>query len=262
LIYRLIIPFFFLFASLFTACVPNRDLVYLQEKTISGPGQSATQEYQAQYSAYRVQHGDILNIRVLGQDPASIAPFNVDGMASNIQMQMSPSQFFITGYTVDEKGFIDFPLVGLLDVKGKTVAEISSILASKIDKYVNNATVKVKLVSFKVTVLGEVRTPGVYFIYNDRASLFEVLGFAGDLSDMANRHQVKLIRNVGTQVQITDLDLTERNLVESKSYFLLPNDVIYVQPLKAKNFRLNLPTISLIVSSFTTILVLYNILRQ
>jgi polysaccharide export outer membrane protein len=67
---------------------------------------------------------------------------------------------------------------------------------------------------------------------------------------------------VGTQVQITDLDLTERNLVESKSYFLLPNDVIYVQPLKAKNFRLNLPTISLIVSSFTTILVLYNILRQ
>lgn len=262
MIVRFLIHLVFGSLVLLQACVPNRDLIYLQEKTVSGPGQSATQEYQAQYSAYRVQHGDILNIRVLGQDPASIAPFNVDGLASNIQMQMSPSQFFITGYTVDEKGFIDYPLVGLLEVKGKTVAEISNMVASRIEKYVNNATVKVKLVSFKVTVLGEVKTPGVYFIYNERASLFEVLGFAGDLTDMANRHQVKLIRNVGTQVQITSLDLTDRNLVESKSYFLLPNDVIYAEPLKAKNFRLNLPTISLIVSSVTTILVLYNILRQ
>jgi polysaccharide export outer membrane protein len=246
----------------FSACVPNRDLIYLQEKASSSSSLSETKEYNSQISAYKVQHGDVLNIRVMSQDPASVQPFNLDGQVGNIQMQLNLPQLYITGYTVNEEGKIDFPLVGLLEVRGKTIAEIGSLLENKIEKYVTNATVKVKLVSFKITVLGEVKTPGVHFIYNDRASLFEVLGFAGDLSDLANRHRVKLIRNVDKQVQITNIDLTERNLVESKAYFVLPNDVLYVEPMKAKNFRLNLPTINLILSSLTTILVVYNIVRQ
>jgi polysaccharide export outer membrane protein len=262
LIYRLIIPFFFFIASLFTACVPNKDLVYLQEKSNSRPAQSAIQEYQAQFSAYRVQHGDILNIKVMSQDPLSVAPFNIDGGSGMAQFQVSIPLLYISGYTVDENGNIEFPLVGSLEVKGKTIAEIGALLSSKIEKYVTNATVKVKLVSYKVTLLGEVRNPGVYYIYNDRASIFEVLGHAGDLSDLANRHNVKLMRIVGSQVQMSNLDLTDRKLIESKSFFLLPNDVIYVEPMRAKNFRLNLPTINLILSSLTTILVIYNIVRQ
>jgi polysaccharide export outer membrane protein len=147
-------------------------------------------------------------------------------------------------------------------VKGKTIPEVSAILAEKIDKYTSNVQVKVKLVSFKVTVLGEVRSPGVHFIYNDRASVLEAIGFAGDLTDVANRHKIKLIRTIDNKVQISTLDLTDRSLIEGDHFFLLPNDVLYVEPMKAKNFRLNLPAISLIISSITTVLVIINLIGK
>jgi polysaccharide export outer membrane protein len=233
-------------------------LVYLQEKPGTPSNDSTVKQYQSRISAYKVQQGDVLNIKVLSQDPASVQPFNIDGQGSNVQMQLNLPQLYITGYTVDEKGNIDFPLIGNIFVRGKTIAEISEILAQKIDKYVTNATVKIKLVSFKVTVLGEVKTPGVHYIYNDRVSIMEVLGYSGDLNDLANRHKIKLIRTIGDQVQVSNIDLTDRRLVETSNYFLLPNDVLYVEPMKAKNFRLNLPTINLIVTSITTVLVILN----
>jgi polysaccharide export outer membrane protein len=172
------------------------------------------------------------------------------------------TQLYITGYTVDEKGNIQFPLLGDVFVRNKTIPEISAILSEKIEKYVSNALVKVKLVSFKVTVLGEVRNPGVVYIYNDRASILEVLGYTGDLTDLANRHKVKLIRTVNDKVLVSNLDLTDRALVEGNSFFLLPNDVLYIEPTKAKNFRLNLPAISLFISSLTTILVIINLVTN
>ena len=233
-------------------------MVYLQEKPGTPSNDSTVKQYQSRISAYKVQQGDVLNIKVLSQDPASVQPFNIDGQGSNVQMQLNLPQLYITGYTVDEKGNIDFPLIGNIFVRGKTIAEISEILAQKIDKYVTNATVKIKLVSFKVTVLGEVKTPGVHYIYNDRVSIMEVLGYSGDLNDLANRHKIKLIRTIGDQVQVSNIDLTDRRLVETSNYFLLPNDVLYVEPMKAKNFRLNLPTINLIVTSITTVLVILN----
>ena len=254
---------FFLILIVFQSCIPNRELVYLQDKPKSNKAENEqVKEYQAQIQAYKVQHGDILNIKVMGQDPASVQPFNLDGTTSNLQMQMSLSQLYISGYTVDSKGNIQFPLLGDVYVKDKTIPEISSILAEKIDKYTSNVQVKVKLVSFKVTVLGEVRTPGVHFIYNDRASVLEAIGFAGDLTDVANRHKIKLIRTIDNKVQISTLDLTDRSLIEGNHFFLLPNDVLYVEPMKAKNFRLNLPAISLIISSITTVLVIINLVGK
>lgn len=256
----LLIPFWFLLIWAIPSCVPNKELVYLQEKKANnGENDQAFKEYNAQMQTYKVQFGDVLNIRVMGQDPLSVQPFNIDQTATNAQMQMNLTQLYISGYTVDPKGNILFPLLGEVNVKDKTIPEISAMLSEKIDKYVSNALVKIKLVSFKVTVLGEVRSPGVHYIYNDRASILEVLGYAGDLSDLANRHKVKLIRTINDKVQVSNLDLTNRNLIEGNNFFLLPNDVLYVEPMKAKNFRLNLPAISLFISSLTTILVIVNL---
>jgi polysaccharide export outer membrane protein len=247
----------------FQSCIPNKELVYLQDKQKpAAPKEAPMQEYQARIHAYKVQHGDVLNIKVMGQDPVSVQPFNIDGQTSNAQMQMNLTQLYISGYTVDDKGNIQFPLLGDVYVKDKTIPEISTLLAEKIDKYVSNALVKVKLVSFKITVLGEVKSPGVHYIYNDRASILEVIGYAGDLTDLANRHNIKLIRTINNKVQMSNLDLTDRRLVEGNSFFLLPNDVLYVEPMKAKNFRLNLPAISLIISSLTTILVIINLVGK
>lgn len=246
--------------GIFQACVPNKDLVYLQ-KVKDSKTKLEADTYQVQFATYRVQFGDVLNIKVLSQDPAAVASFNVDGQSNNVQMQQNITQLYINGYTVDNRGYINFPILGDLFVKDKTVQEISELINKDIDKYVNNVTIKVKLVSFKVTVLGEVKIPGVHYIYNDRATIFEVLGFAGDLTDLANRHTLKLVRTSDKKVEVYNIDLTDRNLITSKLFLLLPNDVLYVEPMKAKNFRLNLPAISLMVSSLTTLLVLINFLK-
>lgn len=244
------------------SCIPNKKLVYLQKKAGNEVPVLTQEEYQAQFKAYKVQTGDVLNVKVLSQDPLSVAAFNVDAMSGNSQMQLSITQLYVTGYSVDELGFIEIPLLGKVSVKDKTIVEITDILSKGIDKFASNATVKVKLVSFKVTVLGEVRIPGVHYIYNDRATLLEVLGYAGDLTDLANRQTIKLYRTVNQKVQVTSIDLTDRKLIESNVFFLLPNDVLYVEPTKAKNFRLNLPAISLMVSSLTTILVIVNLVLK
>lgn len=257
------IHFFFTFLlslAIFQACIPNKELVYLQKDK---PGKTSLEAdtYSVQFGNYHVQFGDVLNIKVLSQDPAAVAAFNVDGQSNNVQMQQNVTQLYINGYTVDNHGFIHFPILGDIYVKGKTVQEISQAVEKAIDKYVNNVTIKVKLVSFKVTVLGEIKVPGVHYIYNDRATLLEVLGIAGDLTDVANRHAVKLVRTQDKKVEVYNIDLTDRNLITSKLFVVLPNDVIYVEPMKAKNFRLNLPAISLMVSSLTTVLVLINFFR-
>lgn len=244
------------------SCIPNKNLIYLQKKDGNATPVSETEEYTSQYNLYKVQTGDVLNIKVLSQDPASVAAFNVDGGTGNTQMQMSTTQLYVTGFSVDELGNIEMPLLGKLPVKGKTIQQVTDLLSKAIDKYASNAVVKVKLVSFKITVLGEVRTPGVHYIYNDRANLLEAIGYAGDLADYANRHSVKLIRTIDQKTYVTNLDLTDRKLIESNSFYLLPNDVIYVEPMKAKNFRLNLPAISLMVSSITTILVIINLVLK
>ncbi len=260
---RSFLPFLLVLFLVFQSCVPNKKLVYLQgDKAESRLPNFQTTEYQAQVSTYKVQYGDVLNIKVLSQDPASVQPFNVEGPNGNMMGIINPAQLFLTGYTVDEKGNIIFPLLGEVFVRDKTIVEISKILADKIEKFATNALVKIKLVSFKVTILGEVKNPGIHHIYNDRVSILEVLGYSGDMTDLGNRHKIKLIRTIGSKVQISNLDLTDRSIVESGNYFLLPNDVLYVEPSKAKSFRLNLPTVNLILSTVTTLLVLYNILGK
>ncbi len=257
---RYLIPLFFLIGALFQSCIPNKKLVYLQDKEKKSASQtSGIQEYQARTANYKVQHGDVLNIKVLSQDPASVQPFNIDAQSTNAQMQIGVPQLFLTGYSVDAKGNIVFPLVGEIYVKDKTIMEITEILSEKIDKYATNATVKIKLVSFKITVLGEVKNAGVYYIYNERASILEVLGYAGDMTDLGNRHKIKLIRTIDNTVQVSNLDITNRTLIEGNNFFLHPNDVLYIEPVKAKNFRLNLPTINIIVTAITTLLIIYNI---
>lgn len=254
---------FIVFFLAFQSCVPNKKLVYLQaDKDKPTLPNFQIAEYQAQVASYKVQYGDVLNIKVLSQDPASVQPFNVENPDGIMMGIINPAQLFLTGYTVDEKGNILFPLLGEIFVRDKTIEEIAKILADKIDKFATNALVKIKLVSFKVTVLGEVKNPGIHHIYNDRVSILEILGYSGDMTDLGNRHKIKLIRTIGSKVQVSNLDLTDRSVLESGNYFLLPNDVIYVEPMKAKSFRLNLPTVNLILATVTTLLVLYNIIGK
>jgi len=121
-----------------------------------------------------------------------------------------------------------------------------------------NATVVTKLISYKITVLGEVNNPGYHYVYNNQATLLEALGLAGDLTIFASRKNVKLIRTVPQGTEVVLLDLKDPNLLKSKYFYLMPNDVVYVEPLRARSKRSNLENLTLLFSAITTAILILN----
>jgi polysaccharide export outer membrane protein len=171
---------------------------------------------------------------------------------------MDPSNLYIQGYSIDETGSITLPIVGDIIVKDLTVTEAQDLIQNRINKFLNNATVIVKLVSFKITILGEVKDPGYRYVYNNQATLPEGIGLAGDLSENGNRKRIKLIRQVPTGSEVVMIDLTDPNVLRSKYYYLMPNDVIYVEPLKAQSKRSNLSLFTLIFAAISSVVLVLN----
>ena len=153
---------------------------------------------------------------------------------------------YLNGYVVDENGDIFLPEMGAVNVGGMTMAEARAEIQAVIQKQVPRATVFATLVSFKISIIGEVRKPGYYYIYNNQLNLFEALALAGDLDDYADRSRVTLIRQTKTGSEALLLDLTKPNVIESPYFYLQPSDAIYVPPLEVKNNRHNLANLSVI----------------
>jgi polysaccharide export outer membrane protein len=239
--------FFFSLVAL-SSCYSNKSLVYLQDDHISTAKPAVVPVMK---SPYRLQPNDILSVQIKSAGETDISNiFNVGSLQNTIVA--SPGNFFLEGYTVDVSGNITLPILGEITVKDLTLDEVRKVIQLHADKYLNNATVLVKLTSFKVTVLGEVRSPGYYFIYNNQATILEALGMAGDLTSFGNRRTVKLIRQVPEGSKVAVLDLTDPKLLQSEFYFMNPGDVVYVEPLRAHTKRSNIEVLSVVFSAVTT----------
>jgi polysaccharide export outer membrane protein len=133
-------------------------------------------------------------------------------------------------------GSVDIPYVGSIFVAGKTLAEAKSDIEIVLKEYVSDAAITVKLINNIITVLGEVREPGVFPIYKDRLNLFQALALAGDVSDFGNRYEITIVRQTTDGSIVRELDITDKNIINSEFYYIMPNDVIYVKPIKRKFF--------------------------
>jgi polysaccharide export outer membrane protein len=230
------------------SCYSNKRLVYLQGKEF---GKSGATLVETSKSPYRLQPNDVVSVQIKSSAASEISNlFNVGSLQN--AMFASQGSLFLEGYSVDAGGEITLPIIGQLNIKGLTLDEARELIQKSTDEFLNNATVIVKLTSFKVTVLGEVKAPGHYFVYNNQATLLEALGMAGDLTSFGNRKNVKLIRQVPGASQVTLLDLTDPRILESEYYFLSPGDVLYVEPLRARTKRTNFEILSLMFSAVTT----------
>jgi polysaccharide export outer membrane protein len=183
--------------------------------------------------------------------------FNVDGNTGAGGINPA-ANLYVSGYSVDEQGFITIPTIGRLMVMNQTITQITSQIQQNVDKYLNNATVVIKLVSFKVSVLGDVRSPGYYYIFNDQATLPEVLALAGDLTQNGSRKNIQLIRQRSNGMEVILLDLRDPNLIRSPYYYILPNDVLYVQPLKASISRSNLAPLGTFFGAVSAVVLVLN----
>jgi len=176
---------------------------------------------------YRIRPNDHLYIRVISDDPMNVAFLNL--MGTQMTTSTYSSNMELITFLVDEHGNITYPFLGEIEVEDKTVQEVQDLLQAKVDNYLENASVFVKLVSRTVTVLGEVKNPGQLTMEKTRLTIFETLGMAGDVSDYGNRRNVKLIRQLPDGKHVAELDLTNPDLINSPYYYILPHDILYVE---------------------------------
>lgn len=209
----------------------------------------------AAYQDYHLSVGDNLYIKVRSLDESSNNFFNNMG-DENRTSGYNDASIYLNSYTVDPQGNIVFPFIGPVQVLGKTLDETREIIENIMNEYLKETTIIVKLVNFNITFVGEVRRPGEYKIYQDKINIFEAISAAGDITDYGNRNEVKLLRTSDNGTEMHILDLTKENIIESPYYFLKPNDVIYVEPLKGKQFAFSTFPYALIFSTITTLIVL------
>ena len=177
----------------------------------------------------------------------------------------SDASIYLQSYTLDEEGFVDFPLIGKIELKNLTVEEAKNKMQAEIDKYVNQTTLIVKLSNFNVTLLGEVGRPGMYKVYQSQINLFEAISMAGNMTSFAKRDEVKVIRQTDNGSEIHVVDMGQADVLASDYYYLKPNDIIYVEPLAAKQWGFTTfpySTVLSITSLAVTIVTLYLNLKK
>lgn len=249
--------FFLLFA---TSCsTPLNELIYLNEietgvTYVSGP---LPEEY-------RIRPNDQLFIQVISDDPLNAAFLNLIDTQRGSIGNASTSMELIT-YLVDVDGKISYPQLGDIVVRDKTVSEVRDIIQSKVDNYLESASVFVKLVNRNITVLGEVNAPGQKLMVKNQLTIFEALGTAGDITDYGNRQNVKLIRELPDGKHVAELNLTDPNIIYSPYYYILPHDIVYVEystkVYGAKNLAYSAP-LSMTASIISIGLLILNLFKQ
>ncbi|HEY9169460.1 MAG TPA: polysaccharide biosynthesis/export family protein [Lutibacter sp.] len=226
------------------SCVSKKEMLYLQD--VEGiKAMEAIVKVEP-----KIQQGDILSINVSAIDAEAALPFNLfeAGNTTSIPKPIT--------YLVNADGEINFPVLGKIKMEGHTTKEITNHLTEALTPYIQKPIVNIRLINFKVTVLGEVKSPGTYPVPNERISILEAIGLAGDLTIQGNRKTVMLVREQNGKRTFVDIDLTSREILNSPYFYMAQNDVLIVEPNKSKinssavgaNTGIILSTISFLIS--------------
>lgn len=213
----------------FQSCVTSKNTLYVQSE-------SYPVSVRAMYPFEPVIKNDnLLNIVVSGDNPEAGAIFNLVSLNKNINSDKSINTPTNVTYLVDNDGNIEMPLLGKIHVEGLKKSELEALLKAKIGQYMSNPILFIRIINYRLYVLGEVNRGGEQRLDGgERTTLLEALSRAGDLTINGNRKKVKVIREVDGKTTINTLDLTNPSFIESNFYYLQQNDVVYVEPNKAK----------------------------
>ena len=246
----------------FTSCRSPKAFTYFQDISADQHIEGVSNEVQE----YKIKAYDNLYISIKTLNPEVNELFDANRSsggysAGTAQMYGDYVSQYINGYQVDSLGTISLPILGTVEVIGLTMKQIQEKIQIKSLEFLKDPTIKVKLLSFKVNVNGEVRNPGVYYSYNEKLSILEAISMANGVTDNAKLKKVLVIRQTKKGSDSHVLDLTSKNVLASKAYYLQPNDVIYIPPSQNKRMELNTTSYSLFLSTITTILLVINIIK-
>jgi polysaccharide biosynthesis/export protein len=248
--YMLLISIIFL-----TSCITQKNRVYLQNKV------SMTEEFvEPRFEDYRLKPNDELYIQISSLDEASANIFSSTSAQSSLNISgMQPYGASLAAYGIDKEGYLLLPIIGKIYANDKTVSEVSDMLKDSLTSILNQPIVSVKLVNRYVSVLGEVRNPGHFAYAQDKLTIFNALGLAGDVTEYGDRSEVVLTRNENGKILKICINLTQSNIISSQYYYLRPNDLIYVKPLKKKFWGMKEFPFTIILSTISTALLIYSV---
>lgn len=246
---------------LVASCTSQKKLAYLNNL----PEPKGEESFPMDIPDYKIQPRDILYITVKAMAPDGLIRDFLSSSSSGANLSQGDAGGALYGYNVDVEGNINIEAIGEIKISGLTLGETRKKLQVLAEKVFKNATVECKLLSFKFTVIGEVKSPGAYINYNNYLTVLEAIGRAGGVGDYGNRNRVLVVRPMDKGTKTFRINMQDKKLLTSEAYFLLPNDVIIVEPLNQKIFNMNFPTISFIfttvTSTITMTLLLINYLK-
>jgi len=246
------------------SCVSNKKVILLQKNDVNVknlPKDSIVRTYAVDTFQYKIQSNDILSIRFESLSPKELDFFSQNTSAGGVNLAQGNA--LLIGELVDEKGEVPFPVVGKVKVAGLTVFEVQEKLQQLANAYIESPNVKVRLLNYRITILGEVLKEGIVPLANNRASILEAIGIAGGLSDIADRKNIKLIRQKGGKTEVQYINLLDEDFMRSPYYYVYQNDILIVPPLRQRSFRKYFgPNLALFLSAISVLLLTITILKK
>lgn len=230
-----------------TSCISTRDIDILRVK--------GDTELTLNNQNYKLSIGDLLSVQI-----SSLTPFNYDffNKESEGNSNLYAQNPYLYGYKLNEKGVLELPTIGTFNLLGKTLFEAEEMIRVTTEKYFSEPLVKLNILDFGITIIGEVNNPGKINIFKSEINLLEAIGLAGGFTEFANRKKVKVIRLSQEKTNIFFMDLTDKSSLNEAHFFLKPNDIISVVPMNKRFFTIdNLPlAISTVISAITLFLLI------
>jgi polysaccharide export outer membrane protein len=243
-----------LFAALIFSCTPQKAV---SNNYLEKPSDTSGKELIA-HTIPVIQKNDLLAIRVFsaanGIEPRTEAPYNLSG-----------EQGGNTGYLVDMNGDIEYPQIGVIHVEGLTREELATLIKTKLQGQLNQPSVIVRFLNYRITVLGEVRSPSTYTIPTERITILEALGLSGDITEFGRKDNLKVMREVNGQREIGTIDLTSKDMFNSPYYYLQQNDVVFVEQtgkrVRQQEQQSLLQQIGIVTTIITAVALVLNLIK-
>lgn len=227
---------------LISSCVPNRKLIYLQKKpgfeNQKQPKDTIVRTYELDPFDYKIQTNDILSVRFQSlTEPEFDYSQQAQTAATTGMGGMGVGSALLRGDIVDDKGEIPMLIVGKVKVAGLTLFQVQDTLQKISNRFLESTIVKVRLLNYRATVLGEVNAEGTVVFGNNRVTLMEAIGLAGGLGELADRSNVKVVRQINSKTEVHYVDVLKEDFIKSPFYYVHQNDLIIVPPLRQRPFR-------------------------
>jgi polysaccharide export outer membrane protein len=243
------------------SCVTNKKITFMQKDDVNKkdlPKDSVLREYELPSFDYKIQPNDIIGVRFQSLTPEEFDFFSNTPVQGNVG-----GGGLLFGELVDDNGEINYPVIGKVKVAGMTIFEAQDTLQAIADQYLDSPVVKVRLLNYRITFLGEVNGEGIVTLPNNRVNFMEAIGHAGGFTDLADRKNIKLVRQQGGKTEVIYLNLLEEDIMTSPYYYVHQNDIVIVPALRQRPYRRYFgQNLGLFISSLSLLLLVFNLAKD